>query len=153
MYTFNLARLNIKLIYYFSKYFPWPFNLNKWSGISNLDLMEWYISNYAVGLVAQSCVWPFATPWTIAHQAPLSMEILQATKLEWVAMPSSRGSSQPRDQTQVPCIAGGFFTIWVTRDAHIWLSFQSKMQVYKLHNVHRMTAIEEHSMKEGLDEV
>ena len=34
--------------------------------------------------------------------------ILQAKILEWVAMPS-RGSSQPRDQTQVFCIAGGFF--------------------------------------------
>ena len=33
-------------------------------------------------------------PWTAAHQAPLSMEILRARILEWVAMPSSRGSSQ-----------------------------------------------------------
>ena len=37
--------------------------------------------------------------------------ILQARILEQVAMPSSRGSSQPRDQTQVSCTAGGFFTI------------------------------------------
>ena len=35
---------------------------------------------------------------------------LQARILEWVAMPSSRGFSQPRDQTQVSCIAGRFFT-------------------------------------------
>ena len=34
--------------------------------------------------------------WTIAHQAPLSMGILQAKVPEWVAMPSSKGSSQPR---------------------------------------------------------
>ena len=33
--------------------------------------------------------------------------ILQARILEWVAVPSSRGSSQPRDQIQVSCIAGG----------------------------------------------
>ena len=33
-------------------------------------------------------------------------------------MPSYRGSSQPRDQTQVFHIAGGFFTIWATREAH-----------------------------------
>jgi len=39
------------------------------------------------------------------------MGILQARILEWVAMPSSRGSSQPRDQIQVSCIAGRFFTI------------------------------------------
>ena len=37
------------------------------------------------------------TPWTVARQAPLSLGILQARMLEWVAMPSSRGSSQPRD--------------------------------------------------------
>ena len=42
--------------------------------------------------------------------------ILQAVILEWVAVPSSRGSSQPRDWTQVPCIAGGFFTNWATRE-------------------------------------
>ena len=35
----------------------------------------------------------------------------QARILEWFAMPSSRGSSQPRDQTQISCIAGRFFTM------------------------------------------
>ena len=42
--------------------------------------------------------------------------ISQARILEWVAMPSSRGSSQPKDQSHVSCvscIAGGFFTHWV----------------------------------------
>ena len=40
--------------------------------------------------------------WTlVAHQAPLSMGILQARILEWVAMSSSRGSSQPRDWTRI----------------------------------------------------
>jgi len=36
--------------------------------------------------------------------------ILQARILEWVAFPFPRGSSQPRDQTRVSCIAGRFFT-------------------------------------------
>jgi len=36
--------------------------------------------------------------------------ILQARILEWVAFPFSRESSQPRDQTQISHIAGGFFT-------------------------------------------
>ena len=36
--------------------------------------------------------------------------ILQARMLEWVAIPFSRGSSQPRDQTRVTCLAGRFFT-------------------------------------------
>jgi len=39
------------------------------------------------------------------------MGILQARILQWVAMPSSRGSSQPRDQIEVSHIAGGFFTV------------------------------------------
>ena len=40
---------------------------------------------------------------------------LQARILGWVAVPFSRGSSQPRDQTRVSHIAGGFFTSWATR--------------------------------------
>ena len=36
--------------------------------------------------------------------------ILQARMLEWVAVSFSRGSCRPRDQTHIPCIAGGFFT-------------------------------------------
>ena len=46
-----------------------------------------------------SCVQLFVTPWTVACQARLSMGILQVRILEWVAMPSSRGSSQPRSPT------------------------------------------------------
>ena len=41
----------------------------------------------------------FATPWTVARQAPQSMGILQARTLEWVAIPSSRGSSGLRNLT------------------------------------------------------
>ena len=43
-------------------------------------------------------------------------EIIQARILEWVAFPFSRGSSQTRDQTQISCIAGRFFTSWATRE-------------------------------------
>ena len=42
-------------------------------------------------------------------------EILQARILEWVAIPFSRGSSPPRDGAWVSCLAGRFFTIWLTR--------------------------------------
>ena len=45
------------------------------------------------------------------------MGILQARILEWVAVPSSRGSSQPKDGTQVSHVAGGSLTIWGTREA------------------------------------
>ena len=41
--------------------------------------------------------------------------ILQDRILEWVAFLFSKGSSQPRDQTQVSNIAGRFFASWLTR--------------------------------------
>ena len=44
--------------------------------------------------------------------------ILETGILEWVAIPFSRGSSWPRDWTQVSCIAGGFLTNWATRETH-----------------------------------
>ena len=48
--------------------------------------------------------------------------------LEWVAMPFSRGSSWPRDQTQVSWIAGRLFTIWATREAQMNYQFSSVAQ-------------------------
>ena len=55
-----------------------------------IDLMLMLLSRF-------SRVRLFATPQTVAHQGPLSMGVLQARILEWVAIPFSRGSSQPRD--------------------------------------------------------
>ena len=43
--------------------------------------------------------------------------ILQGRILEWVAVPFSTGSSQPRDRIQVSHIAGGFFTVLATKEA------------------------------------
>ena len=62
--------------------------------------------------VAQSCLTVCDTMDSTVHG------ILQARILEWVAFPFSRGSSQPRDWTQVSCTGGGFFTSWATREAH-----------------------------------
>ena len=50
------------------------------------------------------------TPWTIAHQAPLSTGLFQARILEWVAISFFTGSSRTRDRTQVSCIAGRLYT-------------------------------------------
>ena len=44
-----------------------------------------------------NCVVLFATPWTVAHQAPPVHGIFQARMLEWVTIPYTRESSQPRD--------------------------------------------------------
>ena len=82
------------------------------------------------------CVQLFVTLWTIAHQVPLSMGILQARILEWVAMPSFRGSSQPRDQTHisyVSCIDRQvcffFFTTSATWEAYINYTSKKKKRV------------------------
>ena len=61
--------------------------------------------------VAQSCSPPHdPTDYTV-H------EILQAKILEWVDVPFSRGSSPPRNWTQISYTAGGFFTSWTSREA------------------------------------
>ena len=56
----------------------------------------------------------FAALWTVARQAPLVHGILQARMLEWVSIPFSGGSSQPRNQTHISYMylhwqAGSFF--------------------------------------------
>ena len=64
----------------------------------------WYTTHAASATWSLSCVQLCATLWTVACQAPLSMGILRARVLEWVAMTSSRGSSQPRDWPWLSCI-------------------------------------------------
>ena len=61
-------------------------------------------------LVAQSCQ-ALCGPLDCNPPGSSVHGILQARILEWVAMPSSRVSFQPRDHTQVSCIAGGFFIV------------------------------------------
>ena len=48
-------------------------------------------------MLSRSVVSDSETPWSVAHQAPLSMGILQAGILEWVVTSFSRGSFPPRD--------------------------------------------------------
>ena len=69
----------------------------------------WYYTTAAAAQSLQLCP-SICDPWTVAHQAPLPMGILQARILEWVVISFSRGSSWPRDQTCVSCTAGRFFT-------------------------------------------
>ena len=66
--------------------------------------------------VIQSCPTPHDPMDSEVHG------ILQARILEWVAFLFSRGSSQPRDWTQVSHMAGGFFTSWATRETQEYWS-------------------------------
>ena len=64
-----------------------------------------------------SGVWLFATPWTVAYQAPSVHRVSQARILEWAAISISRGSSQSRDWTCVSCIGRGILDHWATWEA------------------------------------
>ena len=57
--------------------------------------------------VVSNSLWPHELHYTVHG-------IFQARILEWVGISSSRGSSQPRERTQVSRIAGGFFTNWAS---------------------------------------
>ena len=86
-------------------------------------------SSVRVVLVAQSCL----TLWDPMDCGPPGSSvhgIFQARILEWIAILFSRGSSWPRDQTWVSCIAGRFFTIWATGEVR-FLNFQSSFAPYK----------------------
>ena len=68
-------------------------------------------------LVTQSCL-TLCIPMDCSAPGSCVCGVLQARILEWVTMPSYRGSSQPRrDGTWVSCIAGRFFTTWATKEA------------------------------------
>ena len=68
------------------------------------------VLNAVLCLVTQTCP-TLCNPMDCSLLGSSVHGILQAGILEWVAMSSSRGSSQPRDQTQVSYIAGRFFTV------------------------------------------
>ena len=94
-------------------YFPW-----KYRRICEIAL------NYFLCLVTQLRLtlcdpMDYSPPGSFAHGD------FQARILEWVSIPSSRGSSQSRDWAQVSHIADGFFTIWATREALILRSKDS----------------------------
>ena len=73
--------------------------------------------------VAQSCP-ALCDPTNYSPPDSSVHGILQARILEWVAFLFSRGSSQPRDWTQVSCIAGRFFTSW------------AESRIYKIYEVY-----------------
>ena len=112
----NALALHIR----WSKY--WSFSISPSSEYSVLIFfrIDWFdiyeaklseVKKWREMKVAYSC-WILCDPMDYTVHG-----ILQARILKWVAFPFSRGSSQPRDRTQVSHCAGGFFTSWATREA------------------------------------
>ena len=72
----------------------------------------------------------FATTWTVTYPGSSIHGIFQARILEWVVISFSRGSSRPRDQTQVSHIAGRCFINWpmgkpLKKKQKTWISHKS----------------------------
>ena len=93
-------------------YSPWVCKklfMTEWLNWTEQWWWRWWLWCFCICILSHfSHAWLFVTPWTVAHQALLSMGILPARILEWVAMPSSKGSSQSRDWT---CISWVFCII------------------------------------------
>ena len=87
-------------------------------GIPHSSFSSVQFSSVQFSSVAQSCL-TLCDPMDYSLPRSSVHGILQARILEWVAISFSRGSSRPRDQTQVSRIVGRCFTIWTTREALI----------------------------------
>ena len=98
--------------------------------IMTLDhFFKWYTT---IIFISQKCK-DTLREWVTAAQSCLTLAlgnptgytihgILQSRITLGVALPFSRGSSQPRGRTQVSHLAGGFFATWVTREAQEYWS-------------------------------
>ena len=73
--------------------------------------------------VSRSVMSDSATPWDCSPTGSSVCGILQARILEWVAIPFSSGSSQPRNWTQVSPIAGRFFTACQESPNQLYFNF------------------------------
>ena len=80
-------------------------------------MTQFYVKFHPCQLYEAEVKWKLLSRVQLSATVCTVHGILQARILQRVAFPFSRGSSQPRDQTQVSPIAGRFFTSWATREA------------------------------------
>ena len=85
-------------------------------------------------LVTQLCL-PLCEPMNCSPPGSSAHGILQGRILEWVVIPSSTGSSRPRDRTWVSCIAGQILYILSDREAHITQQLYSWVMSQKNKNL------------------
>ena len=93
-------------------------------------LQKWKVK----ALVTQSCL-TLCDPKDCSLPGSSAHGILQSRILEWVSIPSSRGSSWPRDQTLASHIAGGLLAIWAAREAPVHpMGFDTCIMACALHH-------------------
>ena len=95
----------ISSLYWFMKYSR-MFNCYNADAINFTIIQRYYLNNLYPDGERVSCSVVFHSLWP---PVPLVHGILQARRLEWVAIPFSRGTSQPRDWAQVSCIADSLY--------------------------------------------
>ena len=101
----------------------WAINLSRFfffketTWCENLSELGLWIQKWSE--VAQSCP-TLCNPMDCSPLSSSVHGIFQAWILEWVTISFSRGSSRPRDRTQVSSIVGRRFTVWATREA-LWI--------------------------------
>ena len=88
----------------------------------------WKILKVKVKVKSLSRVRLFATPWTVAHKAPLSMGFSRQEYWSGLLFPSPGESFQPRDWTRVSCIAGRRFNLWPTREVR-WVQLCGSLSI------------------------
>ena len=111
----------------------WPFTFFFLIGCSSLLMSQVRLSvllNFLYYIcVSRSVMWLFATPRTVACQAPLSMGFSRQECWSRLTFSFSRGSSRLRDWTWVSCIASRFVAIWATKQRYLigtsWLLHRS----------------------------
>ena len=86
-------------------HFEWQFHVE-------IRVLGWRNKNISCSVCLTLC-----NPMDCSPPGSSAHGILQARILEWVAIPFSKGSSWPRDRTQISYTASKFLTIWATREA------------------------------------
>ena len=86
------------------------------------------MDSYDMSSRVLSCGRLFATLWTVARQAPLSMEFSQQEYWTGLSFPSPGDLPNPN---LVSCIASRFLTIWATREAQLVSEEDSNMQTFR----------------------
>ena len=86
-------------------YSPWN-SPHQNTGVGSLSLLQWIFPTQELNQCLLHCR---QILYQLSHKGSPRI-------LEWVAYPFSSGSSWPRNQTGVSCVAGGFFTNWATRE-------------------------------------
>ena len=87
-------------------YIPWN-SPGQNTGVGSLSLLQGIFPTQGSNPGLLHCGWIL---YQLSHKQSPRI-------LEWVAYPFSSGSSGPRNQTRVSCIAGGFFTNWTIRES------------------------------------